>query len=218
MSETQQIIDTLLRFKQKGWLPGGNGALALLCPITESSKKIYITPDDIKTVTTSDLFMLRDTYGAQDMQAPLNTAKENAVMSEWAPLFLHIIQNYSDVRAVAQVATKWTSLAARASLLSWRKSANSFPNVFRVSHWPALKKITTKAELEIPIINHNDAKISEGKAMLSVYPGSFALLIRDYGAIVWGNSLLEVEARIEVLEHLCELQIYSYSLLSSTEL
>jgi ribulose-5-phosphate 4-epimerase/fuculose-1-phosphate aldolase len=216
MSDTQNVVDTIAKYRNRGWLPGGNGALALLCSITENSKKIYITPSNINQLKPSDLFMLRDTYGAQDVQLPIN--KEGGGMTEWAPLFMHIFQTYPDSKAVAQVATKWTSLAARASLISWKKSANNFPNIFRISHWPALKKIINKTDLEIPIVNYGDNKIAEGIAMLSVYPNTFALLIRDYGAIIWGDSLHDVEAKIEILEHLCELQIYSYSLLSGTEL
>ena len=216
MSETQKIVETIARYKARGWLPGGNGALALLCPITESSKKVYITPSNVRSLSQNDLFMLRDTYGAQDVQSPLN--KEDGTMTEWAPLFFHILQVYPASKAVVQVATKWTSLAARSVLLTWKNSATNFPNVFRLSHWPALKKITDRTELEIPIINYGNNAVTEGKAMLSVYPDTFAILVRDYGAIVWGESLNDVEAKIEVLEHLSELQIYSNSLLSNKDL
>lgn len=216
MSETQKIVEAVARYKAHGWIPGGNGAVALLCPITESSKKIYITPSNIKSLTQNDLFMLRDTYGAQDVQTPLN--KEEGAMTEWASLFMHILQTCPNTRAVIQVATKWTALAARSALLTWRNTASNFPNVFRLSHWPALKQLTNKQELEIPIINHGSNMVMEGKAMLSVYPDTFAILVRDYGAIVWGDSLDDAEGKVEVLEHLSELQINSNSLLSNKDL
>ena len=57
MSDDNKIIETFERFKEKGWMPGGNGALGLLCTITENSKKIYVTPNttDKKIVVFPDL-------------------------------------------------------------------------------------------------------------------------------------------------------------------
>lgn len=222
MSDANKIIETFDNFKEKGWMPGSNGALALLCSITENSKKIYVTPEGMskRKLTTNDLFLLRDLYGSQDIQQPINQADDNSKISDWAPLFLELMGRYPGTQAVAQVITKWSALAARMSLAAWKKTAENSPNVIRLSHWPLLSKLGTNRELFIPIINYGSSEkmLLESKTILSLYPETCAILVRDYGMVVWGESLLDLESKIEILEHLCELQIYSYTLLSSISL
>ena len=102
MGDANIVIDTLERFKDKGWMPGYSGALALTCAITEASKKIYITPDNPagKKITTNDLFLLRDLYGSQDIRQPINQIDdESLVLSSWAPLFLEIMTRYNRKKA-----------------------------------------------------------------------------------------------------------------------
>jgi len=220
MADTDKVINTFKRFKEKGWMPGGNGALALMCPITENSKKIYVTPNETsQKLTANDLFLLRDLYGSQDIRQPLNQT-DDVKISEWAALFLELMSKYPNTKAVAQVITKWSVLSARMALTAWKKTAENHPNVLRLSHWPLLSKLHSDRELFIPIINYGnpEAMLSEAKAMLLLYPQTCVILVRDYGMVVWGETLLDVENKIEILERLCELQIYSYTLLSPSPL
>ena len=201
-------------------MPGGNGALALMCSITENSKKIYVTPDNTQEkLTSSDLFLLRDLYGSQDIRQPLNQAEDTKI-SYWAPLLLEMLGHGVETTAAVQVITKWSALSARAALAAWKRTAENHPNVIRLSHWPLLSKLNSDRELYIPIINHgsSESMLLEARNMLSLYPQTCAILVRDYGMVVWGRSLLDVENKIEILEHLCELQIYSYTLLSQPPL
>jgi methylthioribulose-1-phosphate dehydratase len=222
MSDTTKIIETFEKFKEKGWRPGGNGALALLCSITENSKKIYVTPNttDKKKLTTNDLFLLRDLYGSQDLIQPLNQPDDNSKIADWAPVFLDVLARYPETKAVAQVITKWSALSARMALAAWKKTAENNPNVIRLSHWPLLRRLQPNRELFIPIINHGnpESMLAEARVSLSLYPETCAILVRDYGMVIWGETLLDLENKIEILEHLCELQIYSYALLSSLSL
>jgi len=220
MADTDKVIKAFDRFKEKGWMPGGNGALALMCHITENSKKIYVTPNETsKKLTANDLFLLRDLYGSKDIRQPLNQA-DDAKISDWNALFLELMGKYPKIQAVAQVITKWSSLSARMALTAWKKTSENHPNVLRLSHWPLLSKLHSDRELFIPIINYGNPEVmlAEARAMLLLYPKTCVILIRDYGMVVWGESLLDVENKIEILEHLCELQIYSYTLLSSSSL
>jgi ribulose-5-phosphate 4-epimerase/fuculose-1-phosphate aldolase len=219
MGDANTVIDAINRFKDKGWMPAFSGAIALTCNITEKSKKIYLTPDNTagKPLTPNDLFLLRDLYGSQDIRQPLNQLDdESIVMSRWTPLFLEIFSQFPEAQAVAQVSTKWTTLASRLALVAWKKTAETQPNILRLSHWALLERINVGKELMIPIINYGspEGMLHEARGLLEFYSQTCALLIRDYGLVAWGESLRDVENKIEILEHLCELQIHSYTLLS----
>jgi ribulose-5-phosphate 4-epimerase/fuculose-1-phosphate aldolase len=217
MNDGNLVIKTFDHFRDRGWMPGSSGALALMCSITDSSNKIYVTPDQAdKRLTTNDLFILRSLYGKPDLQEPLNKIDEHMDLSKWAPAFLHVLEQYPQTRALAQVTTKWSVLAARMALDAWKKRSDNHPNVLRLSYWELLKDLGSDKELLIPIINLSDpdSMLTEIKSLLSSYPGTCAILVRDYGMVVWGNSFDQIERRVEVLEYVCEMQIYSYTLLS----
>jgi len=222
MGGTNLIIDTFEKFSSKGWMPGKSGALAMMTNITENSKKIYITPEQTNKakLTANDLFLFRDLYGSQDVQQPLNQSSESLTLSRWAAVFFEIIKVCPKVSAVAQISTKWSALAGRLALAAWKKNAENHPNIVRLAHWALLDKLTTGHELLLPVINFSDPEsmLSETKSILSLYPNTCAILIRDYGMVTWGASFNDVENKIEILEHVCELQIYSYALLSSVSL
>jgi ribulose-5-phosphate 4-epimerase/fuculose-1-phosphate aldolase len=221
MNDSNLVINTFDHFRKKGWMPGSTGALALLCSITENSQKLYVTPDQVgKKISNNDLFLLRSLYGAQDIQEPLNQMEENLTLSRWSPLFLDIMTKNPEIRAVAQVTTKWSVLAARMALDAWKKRADSHPNILRLAHWELLQDINASRELLVPIINYSnsDSMLAEIKRLLPLYPETCAILVRDYGMLVWGDSFEQIEQRIEILEYVCEMQIYSYALLSPPSL
>lgn len=221
MNDSNKVVETFNKFRQKGWMPGSTGSLALLCGITENSNKIYVTPDKVQDkIAVNDLFLLRSLYGSHDMQDPINKLDNNLQLSRWSPLFIEIIATHPETRALAQVTTKWGILAARMALDAWKTRAESHPNVLRLSHWELLKDINGGKELLIPIVNLSEPGklLTEVKSQLSLYPNTCAIIIRDYGMVVWGNSFSDVERRIEILEHVCEMQIYSYTLLFSPSL
>ena len=217
MNDAKRVIEAYKKFRSKNWMPGGQGALASLCSINENSNKVYVTPDQIRDeLSNSDLFLLRNLYGANEMQAPLNSFDETLTISRWTPVFLEIISKFPKTRAIAQLCTKWSVLAGRMSLEAWKKKADQHPNVLRLSHWELLDHLSSSEELLIPVVNlaRGEALLSETKNLLSLYPDTCAILIRDYGIVVWGDSFSDLERRVEILEHVCELQTISFTLFS----
>ena len=215
MNDATQVIEAYKSFRSKKWMPGGQGALASLCSINDNSSKVYVTPDQIRDdLSNSDLFLLRNLYGSNEMQAPLNSFDETLTISRWTPIFLEIIARFPKTRAIAQLCTKWSVLAARMSLEAWKKKADQHPNVLRLSHWELLNHLGASNELLIPVVSlsSGDTLLAETKNSLSLYPNTCAILIRDYGIVVWGESFSDLERRVEILEHVCELQTISFTL------
>jgi len=215
MTETAKILTTISSLKDRGWFPGGSGGLAHLQKISESSQKIYVTPDKLNSVKANDLFLLRSLYGQQDIQTPLNKVDNGLELSPWTSIFLEII-GQKQATCVAALHTKWATLATRAAFHSWRKNSESYPNLLRLSHWGMIKDITGKDEMLIPVVDYTDSgtMLAKTKEALALYPESCAILIRDYAVVVWERSLKLLESRAEAIEYLCELQVADINLFS----
>lgn len=206
----QKLLDYYQKFRERGWMPGGCGAVAQLFTITETSKKVYVTPERPRhnKLTVNDLFMLRSLYGKSDIQNPLNLEENSLTLSKWTPIFLNIFSSRPGATCAAQLSTKWSILGARMALAAWRKNSAHYPNILRLAHWGLLEHLGAKKELLIPIIEFSDQEkmVQDASNLLDLYPETCAILIRDYGVITWADSLEALESRTELLEHVMELE------------
>ena len=209
MMETDDIVSYARKFHEAGWMPGSVGAIAQLIVHNESSKKILVTPEnlDINAFSSSDLFVLRDLYGTQEIQAPL---KGNSI-SKWAATFFMLLAR-TDTKCVAFVSTENSCLMGRKVLQLWNEKGESHSNLLRLSHWGLLRDLgATQVEVSVPII---DCGAEEASAQIAsvfdLYTNSFpAILVRNYGLLAWGNSLSGVRNKIEILDRLFALQLNS---------
>ena len=221
MSNLNTLVDFYYKIKSRGWFPGSSGGIAQLYSITDNSKKIYITPNAVGAkLTVNDFFLFRHLYDEQDIVAPLNKDDSDLKLSKWARAFLEIFAKKPNARCIMQLTTKWSTLATRMSIEAWRQKSESYPNLLRLSHWGAIDEIKNawpgNRQLLIPIIENDSPNIitSSVGSSLELYPKANAILIRDYGMFVWGDSPEAAEDNAELLEHLCELQVTEFNLLS----
>ena len=216
MPEKDKIIETVEYFRSKGWMPGRCGALALLQKISDESNKIYITPSIPKKgfLTNNDIFVLRSLYGDFDVLNPLNKDEESLEISRWSSLFIEIFAQRPGTQAVVQYCSKWPTLATRMSLSAWKATADSYPNLLRLSHWRLLSELGVEDELLVPVINYGspEAMLGSMREKLNLYPNTCAILIRDYGTLIWGESLQSVKNRAEIFNHICELEVFNHYL------
>jgi len=197
-------------------MPGTAGGLAHLISMGNNSKRILITPEGVgkDDLTASDLFVLRDLYGTQEMIAPIPKNKPSRI-SSWAPLFIEVLGRYPTATCVGEFATKWAVLAGRVAFKAWQRNADAFPNVLRLAHWGLLRHLETEQGLNIPVIEGNTDVMALHTAIqqaLTNYPSTCAVLIRNYGLLAWGDSVGDLKNRLEILEHLCELQVADFNL------
>jgi ribulose-5-phosphate 4-epimerase/fuculose-1-phosphate aldolase len=216
MSEKEKIIKAISYFKDKGWMPGARGALALLNKISDESHKIYITANTPQKgyLTNNDIFVLRNLYGENDIVNPLNQSDEALEISKWASIFIEIFSRKPEAKCIVQYCPKWPVLAARMAFASWRAKAESYPNLLRLSHWGLLDGLGSTNELLVPIVNYGDAEsmLSSIRRALSLHPEICALLIRDYGVILWGETLQTIKNKTEIFNHVCELEVFDFYL------
>lgn len=208
MMETNDAISYLKKFHEAGWMPGSIGALAQLVVFNESSKKIFVTPDnlDINTLSSGDLFVLRDLYGTQDVQAPL---KGNFVISKWASTFFMLLGK-TGTSCIAFLSTRNSCLVSMKAVQMWRENSESHPNLLRLGHWGLIKDLgIPEAEVTIPIIDCGaEEAVSQIENVFNLYSDTFpAILVRNYGVLTWERSLSSLRNRVEILERLFDLQM-----------
>ena len=207
MMENNDIISYARKFHDAGWMPGSIGAIAQLIVHNESSKKILVTPDnlDINTFSSNDLFVLRDLYGTQEIQAPL---KGNFAISMWASTFFMLLAK-TDSKCTAFVSTQNSCLLGLKAIQMWKEKSESHPNLVRLSHWGLLKDLGAQTEINIPIIDcEADEAAAQVENTFNLYVNSFpAIIVRNYGLLAWDSSLPELRNKLEILDRLFGLQL-----------
>ena len=165
MTDVREVIGLCNKFRERGWFPGGLGAVAQLYQVSDDSYKIYITPDKFgPNLTVNDFFLFRSLGGIVDMRKPL---KQSAI-SKWHEVFLYILSK-KETKSVAQIFLKWDALAARKALYTWKNGSNNHPNVFRIAHWDLVSRLTTEPgaqELNLPIIDCDESSLEKVKISL----------------------------------------------------
>ena len=53
------------------------------------------------------------------------------------------------------------------------------------------------------------------RTAVGLYPKTCAILVQNSGLLVWGNSYDEVQKRLEVIEHLCELHVTEFTIFNN---
>ncbi|RJR10579.1 hypothetical protein C4588_02985, partial [Candidatus Parcubacteria bacterium] len=190
MIEINDFVSSVKKFHASGWMPGSSGAVAELSDtISTNSKKIFMTPDtfDVCSLSSSDLFVLRDLYGSQDVQTPI---RGNFTLSKWASVFFYLLGKTSS-NAVVFLPTKNASLISLKTIQMWRENSESHPNLLRLGYWGLLTDLGYTSEMYIPVIDCKaDEALTHVENVFNHYPFPFpAILVRGYGLLTWDASL-----------------------------
>lgn len=220
MSTRDSVIKACKEFQLSGWTPGTSGSIALLCNVAENSKKIFITPEGVRKdeLISNELFELRDLYGSQECIPPMEKRGKTYRISSWAQIHLEILTRLPGITCTAFFAPKWTVLAARTSYRASFSSGDSLPNVLRLAYWGLIEHIAEGHEVNIPIISGSSDNpgglLDSLRQALSLYPDTPAVVIRDYGMLVWADSLSDLKSKTEIIERLSELKVFDYHLVT----
>jgi ribulose-5-phosphate 4-epimerase/fuculose-1-phosphate aldolase len=212
----EDIVIFCKELHAKGYTPGASGGLAVLCNFGTNSKSIFVTPEGISSssLQPSELFVLRDFYGAQEFLPPMERADRSYQISKYCPIFLEGLQS-TGAGCIAYITSKWATLATRMGLKAWSRDAEGLPNVIRLSHWGLVDEIKPgSCELVAPVINFDsvDSQAAQFKRVRSIYPETEVVFVRNTGMIVWADTFESLKIKIELLERLCELQVTEFHL------
>jgi methylthioribulose-1-phosphate dehydratase len=189
-TDKKKIICFLLRqFYSKGWCTGSGGGIS----IREDEQRIWIAPSGVhkELVQSEDMFLM-------DLDGKVLEGNEKLKCSVCTPLFL---QAYKLRNAGAVLHTH----SINALLIT-----NLFENEFQCTNLEMLKGIQGHKNTDwcrVPIIENTEfePELTESlKNAIIAYPNSNAVLVRNHGVYIWGNTWEKAKIHAEVYDYLFE--------------
>lgn len=187
------ICELCRLFYTNGWVTGTGGGISI-----KESNLIYLAPSGVhkERMEPNDLFVM-DYESGEYIERPMNYKP-----SACTPLFMAA---YNKRNAGACIHTHSQSAVLVTKLCHGGE--------FRISHVEQIKAIPGHqydSELVIPIIdNTNFEEDLETSLTLAIenYPKSVAVLVRNHGIYVWGDTVWKAKVHNEAIDYLLELYV-----------
>jgi methylthioribulose-1-phosphate dehydratase len=186
---TRALLCELCRqFYQLGWVSGTGGGIAM-----RHDDQVLIAPSGVQKerLQPEDLFVLN--LEGKVVHRPENPALK---VSECQPLFWHAFKK-RNAAAVLHSHSVWSMLVTKL-----------FDTHFEISNLEMIKGLRGKNNfdvLRIPIINNtpreNELADTLGEA-IDANPDVDAVLVRDHGIYVWGETWEKSKTQAECLDYL----------------
>ena len=205
-------------FHRNGWFPGLSGAIALQVESSPVRSSVVVTPENIPRdeIKAGDLFEFRSDYDSQMLIPPgRNNDDSPHIIASFTEIFLHLFSMGTGIKCAMEICSLPSILAARIALKLWEKNADSFPDRVRLPIFQQLG--AASEELILPVLEVKDiTALRENLTKeLKRNPKLDAVLLKEKGLLVWGNSLSAIKARAETLDQLLKLYISHFGVLSS---
>ena len=198
------ICELCAHFYDAGWVTGTGGSISM-----RYGNRIFMTPSGVQKerIQPDELFML-DISGQILSAPPQKTPTKYPKLSDCSPLFLHCYRMRNAGAALHshdQTCVLVTALCPNSS-------------EFRISHQEMIKGIAGFGyhdELVVPIIDntaHENELADSLEQAIRDYPATFAVLVRDHGIYVWGDSWEQAKRHSECLHYLFNIAIQKHQL------
>ncbi|VDL72611.1 unnamed protein product [Nippostrongylus brasiliensis] len=197
----ERFVDLMVQFYEIGWMRGSGGAMGCV-----ADDKLLISPSALQKerLKTLDIFVY-DLQSKQQVQRPINS---KIAVSSCSVLF-SLVMNKTGSKCVIHTHGK------AANLITQLIKSDSF----EISHQEYIKGVydpfTGKNfnyddTLIIPIIEnqpHEGQLLPALEECLKVHQRSCAVLVRNHGLFVWGNTWEKTKIMTECIDYLIELAI-----------
>ncbi|KAL1567174.1 putative bifunctional methylthioribulose-1-phosphate dehydratase/enolase-phosphatase E1 1 [Salvia divinorum] len=220
VKETKVIIAELCRhFYHLGWVSGTGGSITIKVhddAVPKPQQLIVMSPSDAYSFVSShkERMMEEDMYVLSTdgtvLSEPLSKPWPNKPpkCSDCGPLFLKAYE----MRNAGAVIHSHGMESCLVTML------NPSSKEFRITHMEMIKGIQGHGyydELIIPIIENtaHERELTESLAVaIKVYPKSTAVLVRNHGIYVWGDSWISAKTQAECYHYLFDAAIKLHQL------
>ena len=195
--ERHQLLCEFLRlFYQKGWVTGTGGGICVL----DGDSGFLVAPTGVhkERVEISDLFSVDPTTG-NILRFPQN---KDLKISECLPIFCALI-NHCGAGSVMH------SHALSAVLAADLKGSQRHVTFQNLEMLKGIQGVSNMDRHCVPVI-HNTVRESELLQQIhailnsGAYRSSFAILVKDHGAYIWGKDIWEAKRHAEAYHFLFE--------------
>ncbi|CAK9157477.1 unnamed protein product, partial [Ilex paraguariensis] len=214
VKETKNLISELCRqFYNLGWVSGTGGSITIKVhddSIPKPQQLIIMSPSGVQKerMVPDDMYLLSPTGSVLSSPLPKPYPHKPPKCSDCAPLFMKAY----DMRNAGAVIHSHGMESCLVTML------NPLSKEFRITHMEMIKGIQGHGyydELVVPIIE-NTAHERELTASLTeaieAYPKTTAVLVRNHGIYVWGDSWISAKTQAECYHYLFDAAIKLHQL------
>ncbi|KAH7293000.1 hypothetical protein KP509_28G007500 [Ceratopteris richardii] len=201
------------QFYQLGWVSGTGGSISLKVPdasIPVEEQLIVMAPSGVQKerMLPEDMYILDADGNILSAPSPKPVPHKPPKCSECAPLFM---KAYKMRKAGAVI----HSHGMESCLVTMM---NPGAKEFRITHMEMIKGIAGHGyhdELVVPIIENTarEYELTDSLAQaISAYPKTTAVLVRNHGIYVWGDSWISAKTQAECYHYLFEAALRLHNL------
>eukprot|EP00249_Psilotum_nudum_P008080 c21030_g1_i1 orf=154-1668(+) len=208
VKETMALAAELCRhFYGLGWVAGSGGSIMLK---VEGRQLFVIAPSGVQKerMLAEDMYILSTDGNVLSSPSPKPLPHKSPKCSDCAPLFLKTYQ----MRNAGAVIHSHGLESCLATMLDPRAKE------FRITHMEMIKGIAGHGyndELIVPIIENSahEYELTDSLAEgIAAYPRSTAVLVRNHGVFIWGDSWISAKIQAECYHYLFEAAYKLYQL------
>ncbi|GLU23354.1 hypothetical protein SLE2022_393700 [Rubroshorea leprosula] len=214
VKETKALISELCRqFYNLGWVSGTGGSITIKVhddSVPKPQQLIVMSPSGVQKerMVPEDMYILSSDGSIISSPSPKPYPHKPPKCSDCAPLFMKAYE----MRGAGAVIHSHGMESCLVTML------NPLAKEFRITHMEMIKGIKGHGyydELVIPIIENtayeNELTDSLAKA-IEAYPKSTAVLVRNHGIYVWGDSWINAKTQAECYHYLFDAAIKLHQL------
>ncbi|KAL1813060.1 hypothetical protein ACET3Z_023125 [Daucus carota] len=214
VKETKNLITELCRqFYTLGWVSGTGGSITIKVHddcIPKPQQLILMSPSGVQKerMVEEDMYVLSSTGSILFSPLPKPYPHKAPKCSDCAPLFMKAYE----MRNAGAVIHSHGMESCIATMI------NPLAKEFRITHMEMIKGIQGHGyydELVVPIIENTaqERELTESlAAAIEAYPKSTAVLVRNHGVYIWGDSWISAKTQAECYHYLFEAAIKLHQL------
>ncbi|KAG9129093.1 hypothetical protein Leryth_019828 [Lithospermum erythrorhizon] len=214
VKETKGLISELCRhFYNQGWVSGTGGSITIKVhdeSIPKPQQLIVMSPSGVQKerMVESDMYVLSPEGAVLSAPSPKPYPHKPPKCSDCAPLFIKAYE----MRNAGAVIHSHGMESCLATMI------NPFSKEFRVTHMEMIKGIQGHGyydQLVVPIIENtaHERELTDSlAAAIQAYPRTTAVLVRNHGIYIWGDSWISAKTQAECYHYLFDAAIKLHQL------
>eukprot|EP00268_Persea_americana_P020416 TRINITY_DN2059_c0_g1_i1.p1 TRINITY_DN2059_c0_g1~~TRINITY_DN2059_c0_g1_i1.p1 ORF type:complete len:522 (-),score=105.34 TRINITY_DN2059_c0_g1_i1:115-1680(-) len=214
VKETRELLSDLCRhFYTLGWVSGTGGSITIKVhdeSIPKSQQLIVMSPSGVQKerMAPEDMYILSSNGSILSAPSPKPYPNKPPKCTDCASLFMKAYQ----MRNAGAVIHSHGMESCLATML------NPFSKEFRITHMEMIKGIQGHGyydELVVPIIENtaHESELTESLSeAIAAYPKATAVLVRNHGIYIWGDSWISAKTQAECYHYLFDAAIRLHQL------
>uniref|UniRef100_A0A7E4UPX3 Aldolase_II domain-containing protein n=1 Tax=Panagrellus redivivus TaxID=6233 RepID=A0A7E4UPX3_PANRE len=195
------FVELMRLFFDRGWMVGSSGGMA-----AATADKIYYSPSSVQKerLTPDELFV----FGTHEMKLQSRPRCPEIKESACVPIFNLLLNEDENTTCIIHTHSKYANLLTQLLAPKTIFEITDQEMIKGILNRETLKAYSNQHRLQVPIIENATQEymlLPQIKEVLTKYPNTSAVLVRNHGLFVWGPTWQKTKIMLECYEYLIEL-------------